>query len=302
MQLIGNKKARDQFKSYFSHYQSNSKPVFFVVVWPEWIGKTLFLRSIAQELLWEYLKTDFFWMRDLSNKLWKTHAIQIETPTSLKTIPLDGTTSYENKGIREINGWLQQSSLSWKKILLIENLQRMINAAMNAFLKTCEEPLANRYLFATAEHESWILPTILSRAMVIRFSSLSNDEIKNYLSDTLSYSWQEKEQELLIKLSLGKPWILHQLLQQKKENPELFNDIISLFDLMKEQGNFTKKLQLFKKLDGYWILESFITMLIKEKSENEGSDSVEEWIKIKQLLASNITQENALRYGILSHV
>ncbi|MBQ7616993.1 hypothetical protein IJS64_03250 [bacterium] len=30
----------------------------------------------------------------------------------------------------------------------------MTQASMNAFLKTCEEPLPNRFLFATAEHES----------------------------------------------------------------------------------------------------------------------------------------------------
>ena len=84
----------------------------------------------------------------------KVHTIQIETPSNLKTIAIEDETIYENKGVREINSRLQQSSLSGKKILLIENLQRMTNAAMNAFLKTCEEPLANRYLFATAEHES----------------------------------------------------------------------------------------------------------------------------------------------------
>ncbi len=75
-------------------------------------------------------------------------------PSTLKTIPLENATSYENKGVRELNSRLQQSSLSGKKILLIENLQRMSNAAMNAFLKTCEEPLSKRFLLATAEHES----------------------------------------------------------------------------------------------------------------------------------------------------
>jgi len=56
--------------------------------------------------------------------------------------------------VRELTNRLRQSSFSGKKVLLVENIQRMTNAAMNAFLKTCEEPLPNRYLFATAEHES----------------------------------------------------------------------------------------------------------------------------------------------------
>ncbi len=63
---------------------------------------------------------------------------------------------------------------------------------------------------------------------------------------------------------------------------------------MKEKGNLTKKLELQKKMNEYGSLDNFITMLIKQDAEN--GTSVEEWIKIKQLLASNITQENALRY------
>ena len=63
---------------------------------------------------------------------------------------------------------------------------------------------------------------------------------------------------------------------------------------MKEKGNWTKKLEHLKKMNEYGSLDNFITMLIKEDTEN--GTSVEEWIKIKQLLASNITQENALRY------
>ena len=63
---------------------------------------------------------------------------------------------------------------------------------------------------------------------------------------------------------------------------------------MKEKGNWTKKLELLKKMNEYGSLDNFITMIIKQDTEN--GTSVEEWIKIKQLLASNITQENALRY------
>lgn len=301
MQLIGNKKAREQFGNCLSHYKNSSKPLFIILVWPEGIGKTTFLRSFAKECLGDYLKTDFFLVQDLSSTLWKPHTIQIETPTTLKTIPLDESTIYENKGIREINSWLQQSSLSGKKILLIENLQRMTNAAMNAFLKTCEEPLSNRYLFATAEHESSILPTILSRAMVIRFSPLSDTEMNDYLSQYPG-NISQKEQELLVQLSLGKPWVLHLLLKKKEETPEFFSDLTQLFDLMKEQGKWTKKLQLLKKIDENWFLEGCITTLIKQKIEQGDAKSAEEWIKIKQLLSSNITQENALWYGILSHV
>lgn len=65
---------------------------------------------------------------------------------------------------------------------------------------------------------------------------------------------------------------------------------------MKDQGNWTKKLELLKKMNEYGSLDNFITMIIKQDTENGNGTLAEEWIKIKQLLASNITQENALRY------
>ena len=85
-------------------------------------------------------------------------------------------------------------------------------------------------------------------------------------------------------------------MKQKEENPDFFHQVLSLFELMKEKGNWTKKLELLKKMNEYGSLDNFITMLIKQDAENGNGKSVEEWIKIKQLLASNITQENALRY------
>jgi len=85
-------------------------------------------------------------------------------------------------------------------------------------------------------------------------------------------------------------------LKQKEENPNFFHQILSLFELMKDQGNWTKKLELLKKMNEYGSLDNFITMIIKQDTENGNGTLAEEWIKIKQLLASNITQENALRY------
>lgn len=80
-----------------------------------------------------------------------------------------------------MSAWLQQSAFSGKKCLLIENLERMSNAAMNAFLKTCEEPLKHRFIFATVSDESAILPTIFSRALLVRFAPLSSAQMKEFL-------------------------------------------------------------------------------------------------------------------------
>lgn len=300
VQLLWNSSAQEQVKSFLSHNQSSQKPLFLILIGPEGIGKTTFFRQLAQELLGQTFSSDFLWMRDLSTELWKLHTLQVEMPSALKTIPLENGTQYENKGVRELNAWLQQSSLSGKKILLIENLQRMSNAAMNAFLKTCEEPLSNRFLFATAEHESWILPTILSRAMVIRFSPLLDSEMRTYLEQDLHFTGNEQQKQLLIALALGKPGTLHQLLEKWETLPELFESMLQLNTLLYQQGQRHLKLQLFKKIEENWLLETFLTMLIKELTEAGKIEDAESWIKVKQLISANISQENALWYGILS--
>lgn len=298
-ELIGNEIPREHFKSYIEHNQANNKPTFLILIWQDWIGKTTFLRDFVGENLWDYVKTDFFWMRDCSKRLWKNHSIQVETPDKQKTIPLTDVEMYDNKWIRELNTWLQQSSLSWRKIVIIENLQRMTNAAMNAFLKTCEEPLANRYILATAEHESWILPTILSRAMVIKFSALSDTQMQDYVVREYS-NIDEESKDTLIKLSMWSPGVFHNIYSQFQEDWELLNDIKTLLSLMKSKWKWTKKVQLFKRMDEKWLFDIILNVLIKQYTEDNNTYWVDTWIKVKQLIASNVNQENAVWDGILA--
>lgn len=302
MQAIWNEKAKQQFRSYISHNQSQQKPVFLILIGPEGIWKTTFLRSFVEELLWEQFKTDFLRLRDFSKELGKLHSIQVETPKETKAIAIDEKTTYENRGVRELTNRLQQSSFSGKKVLLVQNIQRMTNAAMNAFLKTCEEPLPNRYLFATAEHESWILPTILSRAMVIRFAPLSDTEMQQYLVQVLGESESLEKTQLLAKIALGRPGILQTILDKQAENPELLTEISQLLKIIEHPGSLASKMNLLKRMDEEWILDTILSAIIKIAIDANKEQSGEVRIKVKQLIWANISKENALRYWILSDV
>jgi len=297
--LIGNNSSKEQFKNYLAHNQASTRPIFLILIGPEGIWKTSFLRSFAEENLWDHTTTDLFWMRDCSRQLWKPHSIQVEMPDKQKTIQISDTITYDNKGIREVNNRLQQSSLSWKKILLIENLQRMTNAAMNAFLKTCEEPLPNRYILATAEHESWILPTILSRAMIIRFSPLTDEEMNKYISENYpDLQWEKKD--FFIKIAMWRPWTFRTIYEKISDVPEIYNTIKELLPLLQKKGNRFKKIQILKQLEEFWFLDTFRSFIVKECTENNNSKWAENRIKIKKYINSNVSQENALRYWILS--
>jgi replication-associated recombination protein RarA len=170
---------------------------------------------------------------------------------------------------------------------------------MNAFLKTCEEPLSNRYILATAEHESWILPTILSRAMVIKFWSLSDAQMEEYVSKNFTnINWEDKK--VLVELAMWSPWTFHSIYTQMQEDGELLNDIQTLLSLMKSKWKWTKKVQLLKKMEEKWLFDSILNVLIKEYTEEWNTQGVDARIRVKKLIASNVNQENALWDGVLT--
>jgi len=81
----------------------------------------------------------------------------------------------------------------------------MTPEATNAFLKACEEPLPNRIIIATTSNKGKILETILSRAIAISFSSLSDQEMEEYIKQKGIELNSLEVKELLIKMAMGKP-------------------------------------------------------------------------------------------------
>lgn len=301
MELFGNKEKRRYVEHFFQHNQENHKPLFILLIWPEGVWKTSFLLDYIKKILWSFFHSDFLWMKDMSSVLGKNHALQVETPTSLKTIPLENWELYQNRGVRELTTRLQQSSLSGKKIVLIEKLERMTLAAMNAFLKTCEEPLANRFIFATVSSESEILPTILSRALLVRFELLSRAEMTAFLSLNYPDLWVGSL-DLLLKLSLWSPGKATFLYQQLKSNSELERLLFDAFAVFQKGSNSSPYDQLLflKRIADFQLLELFIDALLSYYTEVEDEVALDAWLAYKRFSSAAISQENLLWNVVLS--
>jgi DNA polymerase III delta prime subunit len=76
------------------------------------------------------------------------------------------------------------------KILLIEHIDRVSGGAENALLKSLEEPLPYRIVIASTTNKDLLLPTILSRALLIHCDapyapSLLSEERKAVFADTV---------------------------------------------------------------------------------------------------------------------
>lgn len=99
---------------------------------------------------------------------------------------------------------------SVRKIGIVENIDRLSSQALNALLKTLEEPPPRATLLLTAQDVTNILPTILSRVQIIRLHYLSDAEIKNYLIQKQAANITE-----IVALANGAVGLVNKLLQDK---------------------------------------------------------------------------------------
>ncbi len=79
------------------------------------------------------------------------------------------------------------------KVFLIHQAERLTENCQNALLKTFEEPPANTYFILLCEELGALLPTLLSRACLMRFSTLPKTTIAEYLSKHRHASPEEAE-------------------------------------------------------------------------------------------------------------
>lgn len=299
MVRYGNEEVRNVIERILQYHQEEEKPLFVLLLGEQGLGKTSFLFKLLESFLWNYKYQDLLWIRDCSQELEKIHTLAVETPSAQKTIPLANGELYENRGVREISSWLQQSAFSGKKCLLIENLERMSNAAMNAFLKTCEEPLKHRFIFATVSDESAILPTIFSRALLVRFSPLSTQQMKEFLYDKcIDKNWNLVD--LVIKMARGRSLLWLTLLRRLEWDQELVEYFVKGFAEFLEQKSLYLKLAYLKKIQEIGMIDLFIDALIAYYVDNWDEKSVENRIQVKKMKNQSINDENLLWYGILN--
>ena len=80
-----------------------------------------------------------------------------------------------------------------RKVYIVPNADTMTAAAQNSLLKVLEEPPSYCTIILISENFNAFLPTVLSRAAVIKFAPLSVSEILQYLNDTQEENSQSFE-------------------------------------------------------------------------------------------------------------
>lgn len=202
---------------------------------PEHVGKSTVARWLVEKLLdvksadfWEKPNPDLYIVKLLEDK---------------KEISINQ--------IRDLRASMYQKPLiHTHKIVLIENIEQMSIAAVNALLKTLEEPPGDSLIILTTSKLERIPKTIISRCQQVKFKRVANDELVNELKDR-----KIKDAELLATLSAGRPGLAlswandDESLKQVTEAATNFIGLIS--------GDITQRLQFVEALlpKGLTLLE-----------------------------------------------
>ena len=72
-----------------------------------------------------------------------------------------------------------------KKIYIINEGEKMTVAAQNALLKTLEEPPAYTVIFILTTNVETLLPTIVSRCVVLSMKPVEDEKVKKFLMETM---------------------------------------------------------------------------------------------------------------------
>ncbi|HOF11905.1 MAG TPA: DNA polymerase III [Treponemataceae bacterium] len=100
-------------------------------------------------------------------------SVKLEAQYSYDSIPV--------LHIRNLSYWARLTSSDGKKIVIIENADRMLDASKNALLKILEEPPKNLTFILLTTNRNALLPTILSRLRPYYFQERKEEEQKEVI-------------------------------------------------------------------------------------------------------------------------
>ena len=192
--LVGQAQAKQLLAKYLTADSCSA----YLLVGPPHVGKGWLARLMAAS--W-HGESDF-------------HKIHPDTVVFEDILVKNSSENDENQWKRSVDDFVHAIYLSpvasSRKIGIVENIDRFSPQALNALLKTLEEPPPRAMLILTAQDVANILPTILSRVQMIRLHYLSNAEMQEYLSGKQAVNIPE-----ITLLSNGAVGLANRLMQDK---------------------------------------------------------------------------------------
>lgn len=157
------------------------------------------------------------------------------------TRPIGANSVYAMRIARNIA--VTKPFLADRKFIIIPEADRLNNQAQNAILKMFEEPPSYMTIIMVSDNSGLLLPTITSRAVMIRFQPLSDGETLEVIKNRCDKNMLSE----LVSLSFGSPGTALSM----AETPELIEESRNIrkefFDYVFSDGDMTSVLPLITK-------------------------------------------------------
>lgn len=173
----------------------------FLLHGPQGVGKRMFANELASKLLSDATvplahNPDFVSLQPgVSKDTGKQTDISIES-------------------IHDMKLWAYQRPMyGARKVVLIDDAERLSIAAANALLKVLEEPPAYMHFMLVSSRSGQLMETIASRCQDVAFALLSEDELERVLS---SSHLNDADRALVVSVAAGKPGTALRLIEEQK--------------------------------------------------------------------------------------
>jgi DNA polymerase-3 subunit delta' len=164
--------------------------------------------------------------------------------------------------IRELKEFAEFTPFRSKhKVCIINDSHLMQKSAANAFLKTLEEPSVETVFILVTHKFEKLLPTIKSRCINIRFSGLTDEELKN----CLYAKGYEDINDIIIKYSSGSVLKALNLMESMEKNTFFDKNLIeNKMDLIKYVFSLKDKNEIRFLIANIYL---FVTEIYKENKK-----------------------------------
>ncbi|MFT7183833.1 MAG: hypothetical protein ACI9QC_000157 [Oceanicoccus sp.] len=166
---------------------------------------------------------------------------------------LDEGENLSIKAIREVRVRASQSHARPYLVVIIEDIGRMKVEALNALLKTLEEPPDDTVFFLTAHTEGDVIPTIRSRCQITHFHTVHDDHLKAVV--------ESSNPDQLVMYAMGRPGKLKRL-QQDNEYLEAHQNAHLGITQFLENPNIPRAFGLVRDYEKNDYLDEFIDILL----------------------------------------
>ncbi len=129
-----------------------------------------------------------------------------------------GRSSIPVEWIREITESIMRGRVrSDISVSVIDSIDQMSVSAVNAMLKTLEEPPPGALIILTAKSLHSVLPTVISRSQVVRLNQVSYEDVMEYSGDLPLKDYSEERLRWAIQASDGSPGTAFSLLEGERD-------------------------------------------------------------------------------------